>query len=299
MTMFPSWAERFRDVHGVLPICGGSSEVTVGVEPGQPQPAHVATPGVDPASGLPDVQARPQQPQPEHHSAEQPRDDQGRFSAEDIERIRKEEKDKLYPQLAKVSELEQRLKTFEEERAASQKTKEQQESEEHERTEAARREEMSAKELVEETRREWETRFNEERARREQQEALLERERQFTTLMQHRTKRLAEEGEDIIPQLRDLVTGSTPEEIDASISSLKERSSAIFQDVQQAQQGIRAAMPGVRPTAPTIGPMEQNEESQQTYSAEDIRARDMTWYIQNRDKLLPAASRAYHDRGSQ
>jgi hypothetical protein len=81
--------------------------------------------------------------------------------------------------------------------------------------------------LLESKEREWAERLEAERLEREKAFALLEHERQFQDLMAYRQQRMAEEQDSIIPELLDLITGESPEEIEASIAGLKERSSRI------------------------------------------------------------------------
>jgi DNA repair exonuclease SbcCD ATPase subunit len=130
-----------------------------------------------------------------------------------------------------------------------------------------------------------------------ERDAVLERERQFTELMGHRNAVLQERGDDIIPELRDLVQGNTREEIDASVSALIARSGSILQNVAQQAQAVRQNARGVGVTAPPVGPMDTNS-GQQTFTADDIRNMDMTQYAQHRARLLGAASQtSQRDRG--
>lgn len=130
-----------------------------------------------------------------------------------------------------------------------------------------------------------------------QRDAILERERQFTELMQYRGQAMQSEvGDQILPELRDLVAGNTREEIDASISALAQRSGAILQQVAQATQQTRQGARGVGVTAPPVGPMD-TDSGQQTVTADDIRNMDMTQYAQNRGRLLGAAAQQQRDRG--
>ena len=157
-------------------------------------------------------------------------------------------------------------------------------------------EELSAKELI--TKREtefdeklkvveteWEGRLAKIEEERASQEAMLEKERRYRELETYLGRRMVEEEEYIIPELRDLASGTTEEEIDNSIAILKDRSSAILESIQQSTQpsGLR----GSPVTAPPVGPMETQTE-QQTLSAEDIRNMPMEQYMQMRDRLLKA-----------
>jgi hypothetical protein len=222
------------------------------------------------------------------------------FTEEDVERIRTQEKDKLYKRL---EDSDGRVKTLEDQLGILNH-----ESDEN-RSEAARlakaesdairrreEDELSAKELI--TKREtefdeklkgveseWEGRLAKIEDERAAQSAMLEKERSYRELEVYLQRRVDEEGEYIIPELRDLAAGATEEEIDNSIAVLRERSSAILESIQQSAQprGLR----GSPITAPPVGPMETQTE-QHTLSAEDIRDMPMEQYMQMRDRLLKA-----------
>lgn len=209
------------------------------------------------------------------------------FTQEDIERIRKEEKDKLYKSIedmkAQVSNL---TKEREEREAALKKQQEQAEAEAKKKAE----EEMSAKELLEQQRQEYEARFAQIEADRQRSEALLEREREFSQIQEYRTQRLAAEAENIMPELRDYVTGLTQEEIDASIALAIEKTNAVVTNLRQAQQQQRQQAKGASITSPPTGPIEDTQQGYETMSADDIRGMDMATYAKNRDRLMKAAS---------
>ena len=222
------------------------------------------------------------------------------FTEDDVEKIRQQEKDKLYKRLedsdGRVKTLEDQLSTLSNE---SEETKAEAARLAKAESDALRRredEELSAKELI--TKREtefdeklkvveteWEGRLAKIEEERASQEAMLEKERRYRELETYLGRRMVEEEEYIIPELRDLASGTTEEEIDNSIAILKDRSSAILESIQQATQpsGLR----GSPVTAPPVGPMETQTE-QQTLSAEDIRNMPMEQYMQMRDRLLKA-----------
>jgi hypothetical protein len=222
------------------------------------------------------------------------------FTEDDVEKIRQQEKDKLYKRLedsdGRVKALEEQLTTLSTE---SDETRAEAARLAKAESDALRRreeEELSAKELITlretefdeklkvvET--EWEGRLAKIEEERASQEAMLEKERRYRELETYLGRRMAEEEEFIIPELRDLASGTTEEEIDNSIAILKDRSSAILESIQQTAQpsGLR----GASITAPPVGPMETQTEHQ-TLSAEDIRNMPMEQYMQMRDRLLKA-----------
>ena len=222
------------------------------------------------------------------------------FTEDDVEKIRQQEKDKLYKRLedsdGRVKALEEQLTTLSTESDETRAEAARLAKAESDALRKREEEELSAKELITlretefdeklkvvET--EWEGRLAKIEEERASQEAMLEKERRYRELETYLGRRMAEEEEFIIPELRDLASGTTEEEIDNSIAILKDRSSAILESIQQTAQpsGLR----GASITAPPVGPMETQTEHQ-TLSAEDIRNMPMEQYMQMRDRLLKA-----------
>ncbi len=222
------------------------------------------------------------------------------FTEDDVEKIRQQEKDKLYKRLedsdGRVKSLEDQLSTLSDESEVSKAEAARLAKAESDALRQREEEELSAKELI--TKREtefdeklksveteWEGRIAKIEEERASQEAMLEKERRYRELETYLGRRMVEEEEFIIPELRDLASGTTEEEIENSIAILKDRSSAILESIQQSAQpsGLR----GSPITAPPVGPMETQTE-QQTLSAEDIRNMPMDQYMQMRDRLLKA-----------
>jgi hypothetical protein len=223
------------------------------------------------------------------------------FSADDVQKIRQQEKDKMYKRLEdadrRTKALEEQLGVISEERERAIKEAEERAKKEADILRQREMEELSAKELLSkredefnqrlnQVEEEWRGRFDQLEQERQAQEALLEKERYAQQLESYRQRKLSEEQETIIPELRDLISGNTPEEIDNSISVLRERSSAIIESIQQASQPTR--LKGAPVTAPPVGPMDTQEEYQ-TLSAEDIRNMPMDQYMKMRERLLSAS----------
>lgn len=226
------------------------------------------------------------------------------FTEEEVEQIRKQEKDKLYK---RIEEADTRVKTMEEqmnllaqERESARKEAEEKARQEAELLRQREIDEMSAKELL--TKREEEfnlkiqdieadyrRRFEEIESQRQAQEAILEKERHLQNLNTYRQRRMQEEAESIIPELIDLVSGSSEDEIETSIAVLRDRSSAIIESIQQATAQQQGRLRGAPVTAPPVGPMETQMEYQ-TLTADDIRNMSMDQYEKMRDRLLNARS---------
>ena len=226
------------------------------------------------------------------------------FTEDDVENIRKQEKDKMYKRLeeadTRVKSMEEQMNIISQEREAARKEAEERAAKEAEILRQREIDELSAKELllkkedefnqrINSVEQEWQGRLAEIESQRQAQEALLEKERQMQEIQHYRAQRLQQEQESIIPELIDLVAGNSPEEIENSISILRERSSAIIESIQQATQQSQGRLRGAPVTAPPVGPMETQTEYQQL-SADDIRNMSMEKYAQMRDRLLNARS---------
>ena len=226
------------------------------------------------------------------------------FTETDIEMVRKQEKDKMYKRLeesdARAKSMEEQVKVLAQDREAALKEATKLAKKEAELLKQREFEELSAKELLLKQEDEFNVKLNtveaEWRARldvidneRQSQAALLEKERRHQELQIYTSRRLSEESEAIAPQLLPLLSGSTEEEIEFSISKMKQASSAIVESVQQASEVSRGRVKGAGVTSPPVGPMETQME-QQTLSADDIRNMSMEQYSKMRDRLLNARS---------
>jgi len=212
------------------------------------------------------------------------------YSEEDLKRVREQEKSKLYPQIDSLKEELNLLKKEREERIAEAAARAAEaEAEAKKKAES----EMDVRQLLESKEQEWAQKLEAERLERERAFTLLERERQYAELTEYRTRRLEDERDNIMPELVDLISGNTPEEIEQSITGLRERSSRILESAQSAMQNARKEMTGSRVTAPPSGPMDTNME-QNSFTAEQIAAMSVTEYAKYRGKLL---GKSAMDRG--
>lgn len=206
------------------------------------------------------------------------------YTEVDLKRVREQEKSKLYPQIDSLKEEINLLKKDREaqlaEAAAIAKEKE----------EAARKlaeSEMDVRALLEKKEQEWTAQLEEIRQEGARKDALLERERQYAELTAYRNRRLAEEQDNIMPELVDLISGNNADEIEQSITGLRERSSKILESAQQAMQNARRDMKG---TSTTLPPTMENNSGQQQFTADQIAAMSVTEYAKYRDRLFPGAN---------
>jgi DNA repair exonuclease SbcCD ATPase subunit len=215
------------------------------------------------------------------------------FTAEDLAKARAQEKQKLYPQMEKMQEELAKAKALAEELAAKETQREAERAAKRAERDAKKKQEeeqeLSFKELLSKKEQEFASQLEAERLEREKAFALLERERQFQDLMNYRGQRIEEERDTIVPQLIDLVNGNTQEEIEQSIATLKDKSAAIMQDVQQATANAKQSMVGARVTAPASGPLD-NDSEQKSYTPDSIRDMSLADYAKQRAKLLGTAA---------
>lgn len=211
-------------------------------------------------------------------------DSKSGYTEVDLQRVREQEKSKLYPQIDSLKEEINLLKKDREaqlaEAAAIAKEKE----------EAARKlseSEMDVRALLEKKEQEWTAQLEEIRQEGARKDALLERERQYAELTAYRNRRLAEEQDNIMPELVDLISGNNADEIENSITGLRERSSKILESAQQAMQTARRDMKG---TSTTLPPTMENNSGQQQFTADQIAAMSVTEYAKYRDRLFPGAN---------
>jgi hypothetical protein len=204
------------------------------------------------------------------------------FTAEDLARVREQEKSKVYPQLERMKEEISALKREKEQREVEEASAvAQAEAEARRKAE----EEMEVRDLLSKKEQEFTAQLEAERLERERAFALLETEKRFQELQSYRQQRVEQERDAIIPELLDLVDGSSLEEIDASINSLRERSERILESAQQAMQSARRDMAGSRVTAPAAGPLDTDPDNRM-YTPDDIRGMSMADYMKNRQRLL-------------
>jgi DNA repair exonuclease SbcCD ATPase subunit len=272
------------------PAPNGPTETDPGT-PAGPATGTAVTP-----EGTVTVQDPPKQPEQQSQAGQE-----SRFTAADLERVRQEEKDKLYGRLSKVDErseaLEAELKELREERQAREAEEAQRQQSEADEAKQKAEAEMSAKKLLQERSSEWEKRFEQIEREREQERAALAKESEYNRLRAYIQERAGAERDSIAPELVDLIAGNSPEEVDASIEMLKDKTQAIFQSVQSAQETARSQMRGVAATGYTgNGPTDGDGGSRQL-SADDIKNMPMAEFAKYRNQLLGAAAQKTNNRG--
>lgn len=213
------------------------------------------------------------------------------YTEEDLAKVRTQEKDKLYPVVEQLKSEVASLKKDKEEKASRKAAEaEAKATEKAEKDKAKMIEDLDAKDLIKLTTDELREQLERERSERERAFALLEQERTYAELQNYKQNLIEQERENIIPELVDLVAGNTPDEVSASLESLKARSAKILESAQAAMQNARKEMRGTSATLPAAGPLETNMDSRQ-FTAQDIAAMSMNDYAKVRDKLMSDAAR--------
>ena len=215
------------------------------------------------------------------------------FTADDVAKAREQEKAKLYPQMEKMkAELAALNKAREDEVAKKAERDAKRAAEAAEKVAKQKTEEeqeLGFKELLAKKEQEFQSQLEAERLERERAFALLEQERKFQEVMNYRQQRVEQERDNIVPELIDLIDGNSADEVEQSISMLKEKSARILSSAQQAMQSARQQMAGTRITNPAAGPLD-NDSEQKSYSPDSIREMSLADYAKQRAKLLGTAA---------
>lgn len=217
------------------------------------------------------------------------------FTEEDLNKARQQEKDKLYP---RIEQMDQQLKALQAEREAAETARKAEAEAAAQAAKEKEEAELSVRALLQKKEQEWNEKFQTIEQQREQDRAVYEMERRLAETENYRFARLQQDGEFILPELRDLVRGNSPTEIDAAIEEMKARTDAIMGNVAgvvSQQQPPPQVYRGASPTAPPVGPMEQMSTTQRL-TPEDIRSMDIETYKKYRDTLLASASQQYRGR---
>lgn len=211
------------------------------------------------------------------------------FTADDLAKARAQEKEKLYPQVEKLKEelslLKQREQERELEEARRKEERKKREAEAAKKKKEEEEAELEVRQLLQVKEQEWQAQLEAERLEREKAFALLDQERRFQALMNYRSMRMEQERDNIIPELIDMVQGNDENEIEQSISALKEKSAKIFDSVAQAGLQTRKDMVGARVTVPASGPLD-NDSEQRSFTPDSIKDMSLADYAKNRAKLL-------------
>lgn len=183
-----------------------------------------------------------------------------------------------------TSQLQELRQAREEELAERQRLADEADAARKEKEEA----EMDLRALMEKRDADFQAQLEERDRRYEADRAVFDQERRLTEVNEYRRARIDQEAEYIDPNLRDMVGGSSVEEVDQSIEFIKEKSAVIAASYAAAQQQpFRSGT--VMPSVPPVGPMEQLPSYEQL-TPEDIKGMDIDTYKRYRTQLLQATN---------
>lgn len=251
-----------------------------GVQPAQPRLA------ADWAQQRPDqAVSQPVAQQPPAQTEQRPA---YRWTDEDIERARQQEKEKLYP---RIDEMGEQLKQLRAERESEQAERQRLADEAEAARKAKEEQEMDLRALMEKRDNEWKSQIEAITSRYDADREVFNKERQLQEAELYRRDRIAQEAENILPELRDFIQGATPEQIDQSIEAMKARTEQIVANFVAAEPPpvpFQQRM-GAAPSVPPVGPMEQLP-AYESLTPEDIKGMSMDTYKRYREQLLQATS---------
>lgn len=212
-------------------------------------------------------------------------------------KVRKEEHDKLYPQ---IEEQRQQLAELTSEREgrieAERLATEQAEEAERQRQQS----ELTIAERLQQVDHQWNQRFEALEQQRQLEAAIRDKDMQLLQVAEYRTRRLSEEAENIMPEFLDFVRGNNADEIERSIDLVKAKTAEVVNNVQQ-QYGLRAPQQQQRvPIIPVSGMPSSDglgEPQRVAITPDQIRELTIEEYVANRDALMNAASMRVRESG--
>lgn len=208
------------------------------------------------------------------------------FTAEQVEAIRQQEKDKLYDKLSKQDDLINGFKTQLETLNADKQQRDAAIAKAQSDAEEARRREeeskLTAQQIVDQRETEMKRQQEEFQRNMDFKIAAMQKEQDFLRLQSFIQRRVAEEmkNDTIIPDLVEYIGGETEEEVEASITKAKEKTANIV----NGAAGLSSGTPnpgGVSPTGGPSGPLDSITGPRQ-YSKEEIAAMPMSEYAKFR-----------------
>jgi hypothetical protein len=231
------------------------------------------------------------------------------FTQEEVnaerERIRKEEHDKLYPDL---QSWKSKAEAFEAEKTAREAAAAEAAANAAKEAERARIADLSAKEQLAEYQAKMERELEQERQARLATEQLWQKEQQFSALRLYRQQVLDSCKDDIFPEWWDDLVGpegdflTSTAEIDARAATLVKRTQAVLSNVTSQQDEQRRATPTASTNTgapsgydPTSDPNITHQGK--TFTAEEIAGMSLADYAKNRQYLPTGRSGAVKSRG--
>lgn len=237
--------------------------------------ADIEGSGVEHPTFVPPVNATEDDPEP---TAPRGGRNESFFTTEQLEKARREERDKQQREKARLKERNDamaaeldELRKFREQQererqAAERKAQKKQRLEEEK--------DLSAKEILLRREQEWEQQQQKWEQKFAQLEAKSRLENQAMQLQVYIQRRVAEEqaARTIAPQFVDYIHGSTPEEVEASIELAKQKTSEILAEVAgQKTESARQSGPSLRTGPSDIGSVTEIQDDGVDYTNMDMK----------------------------
>jgi hypothetical protein len=267
--------------NGAPVVSDTGNGIIVGATPAQPRMASDwSTTNQQPSSYV--TQQQPSLPMNGNMSSTTP---QPGFTQADIDRALAAQRQEFE---GRFGELSTQMSQVQEARAAEIAERDRLAAEAAEARRLREEGEMEVRDLLSKKETEWQGRLEEMDRRYAADRAVFDQERRLREVTDYRQARVEQEAEYILPELREFVGGSTPEEIDASIESIKARSQTIWDNII-AQAQPTPLRPTAMPSVPPVGPMEQLPSYEQL-TPDIIANMSMDDYKRYREQLLRATN---------
>ncbi len=201
------------------------------------------------------------------------------FTAEQVEAIRAQEKDKLYDRLKKTDEQLATFKSTVDQLTADKAARDAEIEAQKKAAEDAQKREAESKLTAEQliAAREAELKEQQDKFQKDMdlKLATMAKEQEFLKLQSYIRTRVAEEiaANTIIPDLVEFVGGNSEDEVEASITKVKEKTANIVKGATTLSGGV-SQLPGVSPTGSPAGPLD-NLSGPRQLSAEEIASMSM------------------------
>lgn len=214
------------------------------------------------------------------------------------ERVRQEEKSKLYPEIDRLKGEVGVLTQERTDRIAAEETAQQAAAEaERLRQEA----EMTANDRIAQVQSETQRRFAEIEQDRARERALWDKENEYRALEDYKARLRLENADNIVPQFIDFISGNSKEQIDASVVDLIARSEALTAQIQHdmglAQQQQRRSVGMPVTGGPPVDMARMGEEGTRSFTDAELRAMPMEEYSALRPQLQAAMRQHVSERG--
>jgi hypothetical protein len=229
------------------------------------------------------------------------------FTADQVAAFRQQEKDKLYPQLEQLkvqnADFQAQLESLNADKQSREAAAKATADAEAVTARAAAEQKMSVAELMAAREKELADRqaaFEKSMLDKQQemaaQQALLQRETEFQTVVNYTQRRLLEEraARTIMPELEEFITGDSPDKVEESITRMKEKTAKI---ISEATGNPPVPLnTGVLPTGLSpAGPLDALAGQTAEPTAEQIKAMDNDQYAAYRKRI--GLDRASNNQG--